>query len=222
MPHCPTCGFDSQFLSNHASESCPKCGQGFATVRGNENVPSVNVARVSNLAEAGFLSDELIGLDIDARIYQTEDFSEFGGWKTHYLIRVPTGVAQQAAAQIRSHVVEAEAEQEDAPFNVSSDAGQLDPAYWRPVALVVLAGVASFVLGRQTAVSRFDPPPAPDSLAAEVDAIGRVFVTEAIPGAPRHRLSFDRPRRVWRLDVDVNGDGIFDVQRQFSASGAPR
>jgi hypothetical protein len=184
----------------------------------------VDVARVANLAEAGFLSDELIGLDIDARVHQTDDFNELhGGWKTQYLIRVPAEFAKEAATQIRSYVVDAEAERDtDSGFSFSGDAGQLDPAYWRPVVLVVLAGVASFVLGRQTAVPPTDPPPAPDSLAAAVGAISRPFLTDATPGSPRHRLSFDRPRRVWRLDIDTNGDGLFDMQRQFTASGAPR
>jgi hypothetical protein len=44
-----------------------------------------DVARVTNLAEAGFLSDELIGLGIDARIYQLEEFSAVTDrWATVY------------------------------------------------------------------------------------------------------------------------------------------
>ena len=34
----------------------------------------VNVARVANLAEAGFICDELIGLGMEAQIHQLEDF----------------------------------------------------------------------------------------------------------------------------------------------------
>jgi hypothetical protein len=224
MTQCTYCGFHTEYLTGTALELCPQCGRTLPETSAAPNREWVDVARVTNLAEAGFLSDELIGLDIDARVHQTEDFSELhGGRKTHYLIRVPAECAQEAAAQIRSHVVEAAAEREaDDRFGEIGEAGQFDPAYWRPVALVVLAGMASFVLGRQTAVPPVDPPPAPDSLAAAVGAVGRSFLTETTPGSPRHRLTFDRPRRVWRLDVDINGDGVFDTQRQFSANGAAR
>jgi hypothetical protein len=223
MPQCDHCGYISD-TSGAAMELCPHCRRVLPVESDALQSSWVDVARVTNLAEAGFLSDELIGLDIDARIHQTDDFSELhGGWKTHYLIRVPSELAQEAATRIRSHVTEAAAEREAGDLHAyGGEDHQIDPAYWRPVALVVLAGVASFVLGRQTAVPPLDPPPAPDSLAATVGALGRSFTTDAAPGAPRHRLSFDRPRRIWRLDVDVNGDGQFDTQRQFRASGAPR
>jgi hypothetical protein len=183
----------------------------------------VNVARVANLAEAGYLSDELAGLDIEARVFQSDDFSELhGGWKTSYLIRVPTAAAQQAAATIRQHVAEAAAEADaaDENFEFSSDGAAIDPNYWRPVAVIVLAGVASFVLGRETAAPERDRLPPGESLAAAVDAIGRPLVTESPPGAPRHRLSYNRPRQMWFLETDLNGDGVIDVRRKFNHSSA--
>jgi hypothetical protein len=223
MPTCTYCGFNTDVRPGRAVDNCPKCGRALASAPTAPSFAWVDVARVSNLAEAGFLSDELIGFDIDARVHQAEDFSELhGGWKTHYLIRVPAEFAQQAATQIRSHVAESAAEAEAESFDDNSEPGPIDPAYWRPVVLVVLAGVTSFVLGRQTAVPPIEPPPAPDSLAAAVGAVNRPLMTEPAAGGPRHRLSFDRPRRIWRLDIDANGDGVFDSQQQFSPTGAPR
>ena len=61
-----------------------------------------NVARVANLAEAGFLTDELVGLGIEARIHQLEDFNALNDrWTSLYLIQVPSENAEEAAAQIQ-------------------------------------------------------------------------------------------------------------------------
>jgi hypothetical protein len=223
MLTCTYCGFNSDVRSGPAADVCPKCGRTLSATHASASFTWVDVARVSNLAEAGFLSDELIGFNIDARVHQAEDFSELhGGWKTHYLIRVPAEFAQQAATRIRSHAAESAAEAEAEGGNDFAEFSPSDPANWRPIVLVVLAGVASFVLGRQTAVPPVEPLPAPDSLAAAVGAVGRPFVTDAGNGSPRHRLLFDRPRRIWQLDIDANGDGVFDSRRQFSPTGDAR
>ena len=227
MRNCPHCASAIDTPFDESLNICPRCGGRLPSkpagrVAPSSNSPWVDVARVTNLAEAGFLSDELTGLDIEARIHQADDYSELhGGSKTFYLIRVPAEVAHEAAAQIRSHVVEAAAE-EDATetFGYTGEVGPVDPAYWRPMAVIVLAGVASFVLGRQSAMPQAERLPTPDSLAAAVDAIGRPFVTDAPPGKPRHRIFFDRSRRTWHLETDLNGDGAFDVRREFQNSSA--
>src|SRR5687768_15037111 len=102
---CPQCAstVDTAY-SQSISPTCPHCG---AYVGGSADTSWTDVARVTNLAEAGFLTDELIGLDIDAQIYQLEEFSALTDrWSTVYLIRVPSHLAQQAAAQIRQHLAE--------------------------------------------------------------------------------------------------------------------
>lgn len=217
---CPDCGQPVRGLTGYATiDSCPFCG----TILPRSSTAWVDVARVSNLAEAGFLSDELAGMDIEASVFQSDDFSHAdGGWKTSYLIRVPAELAQQAAAQIRGHIAEAAAESDAAGehFGYPTAAGPVDPAYWRPVAVIVLAGVASFVLGRQSAIPEVERRPARDPLAAAVNSIGRPLVTESIPGEPQHRLWYHLPSRTWRLETDQNGDGIFEQRRQFHTSAA--
>jgi hypothetical protein len=220
---CPDCANAMEQEPGQAKpETCTCCG---ARLRPQATHAWVDVARVTNLAEAGFLCDELTGLDIDARVYQSDDYSERGGgWTTTYLIRVPSDVAQHAAAQIRAHVAEAAAEEElnACQFGYAGEIGPMDPTYWRPVAVVVLAGVASFVLGRQTALPEGPRRPTRDSLATAVDAIGQPLLTQPVPGQPRYQLSFDRSRQAWQLDTDRNGDGIFEAHRQFQTSGAAR
>lgn len=218
---CPQCAesIDGR-PGNRSPRTCPFCG---AELPSNLASSWVDVARVSNLAEAGFLTDELTGQGIDARVFQADEFSGLsGGWATAYLIRAPSSMAQQAAAQIRRHLADDSAEDDAvAPrFGFANESGPVDPTYWRPVAIIVLAGVASFVLGRHSAVPEAPRRESQDSLSAVVDAIGQPLVTESPPGQPRHRLFYDRRSRTWNLDTDRDGDGQFDSRRQFHASGA--
>src|SRR4051812_4539046 len=81
-----------------ARRTCPNCG---GAIKQTDFVPWINVARVANLAEAGFLTDELVGLGIAARIQQLGDFSALDDRRTAlYLIQVPAEHADEAAAQI--------------------------------------------------------------------------------------------------------------------------
>ena len=221
---CPQCSasVDLARFGTHR-HTCPDCG---ASLPENADRPWADVARVRNLAEAGFLTDELIGLGIDARIHQLDEFSAITDrWASLYLIRVPSGMAREAAAQIRQHLVDEEAdrEPESATFSLAAHDQSTDPLLWRPVAIVVLAGVASFVLGQRFSDQkehRVERRPPRDSLAAAVEAIGQPLVTEAAAGRPRHRLSFDRRRDTWLLDVDRDGDGRYDSRQAFHTSGA--
>ena len=218
---CPKCaGSVDVARLESARPRCPHCG---ADVPRDTDHSWVDVARVTNLAEAGFLTDELIGLDIDARIYQLEEFSALSDrWAAVWLIRVPREVAREAAAHIRRHMAEESAEPEGSAmgFRFSADVEPIDPLFWRPVALVVLAGVASFLLGQRFSEPNVERRPPRGSLSTAVGAIGRPLVSEPAAGKPRHRLSLDRRREVWYLDTDRDGDGQYDSRQLFHASGA--
>jgi hypothetical protein len=202
---------------------CPSCGEDLPT---EPNDRWTDIARVTNLAEAGFLCDELVGLGMDARIYQLEEFSAITDrWGTVYLIRVPAQMAREAAAQIRRHLAE-EPEETDAGvgalcFRFSADGQTVDPLFWRPVALIVLAGVASFLLGQRFSEQNAERRPLRGaSLSTAMGAIGRPFVSEPVPGEPQYRLSLDRRQRFWYLDTDRNGDGIFDTRHEIQVSAS--
>jgi hypothetical protein len=218
---CPVCAhsIDSErFLSFRTT--CPSCG---GSVQSKTMNPWTDVARVTNLAEAGFLTDELTGLEIDARIYQLEEFSALTDrWATVYLIRVPAEAAREAAGYIRRHLAD-ESDELEAPavgFRFSSECQTIDPLFWRPVALVVLAGVASFLAGQRFSDQKVERRPPRGSLSAAVGAIGRPFVSEPEAGQPRYRLSLDRRHDSWFLDADRDGDGIYDSRQKFQASAA--
>jgi hypothetical protein len=187
---------------------------------GGEDSRWINVARVQNLAEAGFLADELSGEGIHARIYQAEDFSALTDrWSVSYLIQARPADAQDAAARIRRHLADKEAYPEPYPLTPWDDRPIGELALWRPVAMVVLAGMVSFVIGQRFgAADRDSARPPRNSLSRAVATIGRPLVTEPSPGQPRHRLRYDRLDRTWQLDTDADADGIYERGERFPAN----
>ena len=218
---CPECARTIDAVYSKTSHpTCPYCG---TDVGSSKDGSWIDVARVTNLAEAGFLTDELLGMDIDAQIYQLEEFSALTDrWSTVYLIRVPSHVRHEAAGQIRQHLAEEAAETDSGAmgFRFSADAEPVDPLLWRPVALVVLAGVASFLLGQRFSEQHVDRRPTRGSLSNALGAIGRPLTTEPVPGQPCHRLSFDRRKEIWYLDTDRDGDGLYESRQRFQATDA--
>ena len=87
------------------------------------------------------------------------------------------------------------------------------------MALVILAGMASFVLGQRFAADQAAPKPPRDSLSSAVTAIGRPLVTEPAAGLPRHRLYYHWREQAWYLDTDADADGRFESRQRFHAAG---
>lgn len=220
-PNCARCVDETRFAAG--CDSCPTCG---GSMRMEEEASWIDVARVANLAEAGFLSDELMGHGIEARIHQLQEFSALTDcWSSQYLIRVPAGAVDTAATHIRQHMVEEVAERDIEPAGggglwLDQPVGSLT---WRPVVFVFLAGVSSFVLGQRFSERqgpKFDHRPPRDLLMSAMETIDRPFVSEPAPGEAGHRLQFDRQGRTWILDTDRDGDGRYDSRQAFNASGA--
>ena len=207
---CPHCQVNLDLLRlGRELSCCPSCAGNL----GEESAASwVDVAKVTNLAEAGFLASDLAGLGLDARVFATESFSAVtGAWVAAYLIQVPQTDSTAAVARIRQHVVEEDAA--SVPLLGCED-GPVDPVVWRPVALLVIAGIASFLLGQRFAdqgPARAEAPPR-SGLPAAVDSIGRPFYTEPLPGKPRHRLQYRSRHQTWYLETDMDGDGRFENQ----------
>jgi hypothetical protein len=215
---CPECARPTDFASAASRPAiCPHCG---TPLERDETIHWTNVARVTNLAEAGFLVDELAGDEIEARIYQTEDFSALADrWLVSYMIQSPPEAAQAAAARIRQHLAEIESYQDPAGA-WPGERPTVDPLSWRPVALVILAGVASFALGQRFAADRDPPRPPRDSLANAMAAIGRPLTSEPAAARPRHRLYYHLHEQAWHLDTDADGDGRYETRQRFHANGA--
>jgi len=216
---CPACARPTNATDARGRVAvCPHCG---TPLEREGTTGWTNVARVTNLAEAGFLVDELAGDEIEARIYQTEDFSALTDRRmVSYMIQSPPHAAPAAAARIRQHLADIESYQDPAgAVGWPDERPTVDPLLWRPVALVILAGVASFALGQRFAADRDPPRPLRDSLASAMAAIGRPLVTEPVAGLPRHRLYYHLHERAWHLDTDTDGDGRYETRRRFHATG---
>ena len=217
-PHCATSIDSTQF--SRPRRTCPDCGGELEKVAA---VSWTDVARVTNLAEAGFLTDTLVGLGFDARVHQLDDFSALNDrWSSLYLIRVPAEAATEAAAQIQRYLDEDTRDNRDEhkSFRFTLSNPILNPLFWRPAALIVLTGMACFAVGQQFSGQRAERRLPADSLPSAINDIGRPFVTEPAAGEPRYRLTYDLRGQTWILDTDRDNDGRFDSRRQFHASGA--
>jgi hypothetical protein len=216
--YCPECARPIDGVDAHG-RACRYCG---ANIAADADPRWINVARLTNLAEAGFLADELCGEGIEVRIYQANDFNALTDrWTANYLIQATPQEASAASARIRSHLVDMEARGEtsgDSPRDQEQPAP--DFAFLRPVAIVVLAGMASFMLGQKMAADRDPPRPPRDSLPRAISDIGRPLVTEPSAGLPRHRLSYQPRQKTWFLETDADGDGRYESRQQFPANAA--
>ncbi|MEM6655111.1 MAG: hypothetical protein AAF596_04840 [Planctomycetota bacterium] len=180
----------------------------------------VAAARVSNLAEAGYLVSVLQGEGLDARVRQSRDFNAVNGaWLTDYVVQAPKDQLAEVATVLRA---EAAAFDEEAVFDDEDDES-LQQVIWRPVALMAVAGVVSFLAGQHLATPQ--PRSGPPALAEAIGSIGRPLYTERGPDGVRHRLVLDGRSSQWLLDTDADGDGRYDRRQRFpaeSAMAAPR
>jgi hypothetical protein len=201
-------------------------GQRLATGDALDSAPWVDVVRVASLAEAGFIVDELVGMGLPARVHQLDEFSAATDrWSAQYLIRVPEDFSAAAANHVEQYLAE------DLPgkrtlLQRMREQGQYLPrdqsTPWRPVLVVVLVGISSFLLGHQTSEQAGPRPARSNELANAVSRVGRPFVSEPAANQPGYRLSFDGQQHLWTLSIDRDHDGIYESSQQFTASGATR
>lgn len=223
MYMCPHCDATADLgRSLDPGDSCSVCGR---VAPNADAIQWTDVARVANLAEAGFICDELVGQGIEARVHHFEDFDAASHRQSsRYLIRVPADLAAEAAAHVRQYLNEESDGQPTLLDRFRFIAGVTDgeSISWRPIVLVVLAGVASFALGQRFSQDRGDQRLPPNSLPSTIGEIGRPFITEPAANQPRYRLSYDRQQQAWTLGIDRDNDGQFESAEHFGATGAAR
>lgn len=215
MSYCPQCHraiTDSQ--ASALASLCPDClAEGFSTDVWK------NAARVSSLAEGGYLVSLLESEGIAARLIESEAFDAAGGsWRSSYMLQV----AEQDLPRARPLLMEeaAEADREEPAYGPNGEPLQLeaDPmVMWRPVALMALAGVATLWYGAARWNERHPPHrvPAAADLAATMDSIGEPFVIVSGRGNLQHRLWYSAAQGRWYLESDTDGDGLLDRRREF-------
>jgi hypothetical protein len=188
--------------------------------------PWIDVARVANLAEAGFIVDELIGLGFQARVHQVDEFSAvIDRWSAQYLIRVPEEFAAAAADHIGQYLSEEPVSRatilQRLRESVQNVPQEQSPS-WRPVAVIMLVRVASFLLGHQYSDQAAPRRPSSPDLSIAVARVGRPFSSEPAANQPRYQLSFDERQQLWTLGADRDHDGVIESSQQFTTTGAAR
>ncbi|MBN1851757.1 MAG: hypothetical protein JW829_03505 [Pirellulales bacterium] len=183
------------------------------------------VARSTNMAEMGYLAHQLECRGYEVRIEQHDSFSALdGSWTSLYLLQVPAGDAEPSA-----HAIQEQLSLDETDSDVDSllagelapevpDDGLGTPAFWRPVALIVFAGVALLFVGHRMRELRgpdANPPHSPSLLRA-LEKIDQPFVSQPSPSnSKRYRITFDRHQHRWYLDTDIDGDGVYDQHHTF-------
>lgn len=220
MPTCTDCGrsFDPAIFGQ-SPVACPHCGRALAAdAKGKWQ----NVARVASLAEAGYLVNLMGASAVTARIFEDRTFGAIAGaWEHAYLIQVPTDQVSAAASMLRQESAAADNEEGDEWSN-QKRCDEENLVFWRPVALMALAGVASFVVGQRFAQQSGDGRERPyaESLVAAMEQAGRPLVTEPRGHGARHRFEYNRHQRAWYVQSDRNGDGHFESIREFRGRDA--
>ena len=140
-----------------------------------------------------------------------------------YLIQsTASRMRKRPPVRIRQHLAETESYQDPAAAGVwpEGDRRASIRCLWRPVALVILAGMASFALGQRFAGRSTIPPPAPRFARDAASAIGRPLMTEPAAGLPRHRLYYHLREHAWCLDTDAERRRTVRNSTTVPAAGA--
>jgi hypothetical protein len=206
------CKFCHRNFNTSADGMCPFCGKALAA---ESEANWTSVARLANLAEAGFFSQMLADEGIASQIRQHDDFSALdGSWSSVYVMQVPQIDAQRATERIRQELASGSTE-ELAQTIKPETAGAT--ATWKPVALMLFAGSLAYLAGQN--VPRHEGQvPHNDSRASLWDAVRQIetpLVSEPVADGARFRLSYDRGHSVFLLEEDRDGDGRYDRRRAF-------
>jgi len=180
-------------------------------LRPSEQIKWVSIARLTNLAEAGYFADLLDDSGVPVNVRQHDRFSAVDGtWACDYFLQVPEGEAERAGALLQKDL--ANGPEED--YDQTAAADPLPPV-WKPVAAMLVAGGlvywASHGMGRERPAPR-TPTKLWQVLGGKLD---RPLTTTREPGRSTFRLRVDGARSIIYLDEDRDGDGLIDRQYEF-------
>ena len=209
---------------------CPACRQDLPVENGQTWLP---VARLADLAEAGFMANLLADNGVPSRIRQYDDFSALdGGWASIYVLQVRDEDARKAVDSIQRELANAPQEPleqgettdeatDEATETVEADTAEATPLAWHAVAWVLVAGGIVWAgyggPGGRVPARRAEERP---TLLKAIERIGVPLSSESPPGRPRYRLSFDDVTDQFQLDEDRDGDGRYERRRRYHNRGA--
>jgi len=171
----------------------------------------VSIARLANLAEVGYFEDVLVGADIELRVQEHDDFDAVAGnWQRVYVIQVPLDQGQSASELIDDYLRRSAALVDG---ETADEASRERPmSLWKPFALVLLASGLVY-LAVQAGNPRQGPRAAKEK---DMSRLWDVLIeTDGVLRDKHRQLRYDRLHRRLIIDDDLDGDGRFDLRREF-------
>jgi hypothetical protein len=191
---------------------CPQCQQPVESVQSESSLEWSNVARLANVAEAGYLASSLQAEGIAARVVELPSYSAAGGaWTNGFVLQVDSQ-SREAAIEWLSREADEMASEEPwcGPRGESSLASSMAI---RLAGLVALAGFAGYWAGTHS----HDSPPTQQAtrLASELRALSVPLVALDARGEVVERLSYSAQRDALVWEQNRNGEGRFERVRLY-------
>ncbi len=195
----------------------------------------MDLARVTSVAEAGYLVSLLEEAQIHATARPSENFNAVhGAWTPTYHISIPAADAEAAARVLQAesdHDFGEVAEQVFRPDESRQNPAAVNPWRMLTVLAVVAAAGTAFVadrLGNRAQPVRREAiaaPPRAESLASlfrVLQAAPAPMTTGEAEAGPRHRLRYSDVDDSLVLSVDADRDGRYESHRRFTPAAVGR
>lgn len=209
---CPECKL-SLPASDQVPETCTRCGADLSAL--HEVQDWMPVARVANLAEAGFMADYLAAREIESDITQENEFNAAAGaWQSLFIVRVIQSEAKSAHAILTTGEY---SEEESLPNEGWDDLPTRDGASFSAQAfklmllLLIVAGVSYFVVNFQRNKPQQDEP---ESFQQFLTRQPGPWIHHDESGV-RSELYYNASRDHLILKQDLDGDKVPEYQRTF-------
>ena len=196
----------------------------------NNDPQWVPIARLANLADAGFFEATLVELGIDARIEQRDEFDAVAGhWQPVFVLQVAASDTKRATEALEQQLQASSAATGDGSGQDPEETDgrsviELQPPWsmadtdeadgwtlWRPFLLIVLAAGLVYL-----AVRTGKPGGGGAQRPADIAPLWNTLIESREPLRSAHReLWYDSRRRRLIVIDDVDGDGVADILREF-------
>lgn len=206
---CDHCQFIIESIHSQVN-FCPDCGQ--PQLAGDE-LEWKGIARFSELAEAGYFSDELRSEGICSRIVATTHLESDGAWASQFQLLVAEADEQRAREWLVRHIEE----HHELGWNEAHEPERLEPRKGHFAGLLLIIGCsisAGMAMGLQ-----MRPPDRSFVEFWNTMKNSPPYSTDARLPGPTRRMEFDRERGVIRVQQDFNRDGEYDEQVEFRPTG---
>ena len=212
---CPECKMVLPSL-DRVAEVCPRCGASLATL--SESQDWVPIARVANLAEAGFMADYLAGNDLESDIVQQNEFNAAAGaWQTSFVVQVVPAEAVNA----RRILTTGEYGEEEGAFSEdwselkeNKESSFLVQAVKLVLVLLVLVGATYFIVEVQRKKPQRNQPGEPETLHEFLNQQPGPWIYQDESGV-QSQLYYNAAENRMTLQQDLDGDGVPDYRKTF-------